>query len=390
MSPSAPSPSAPPPSHTTRQRTARRLRAMGIGGRRLRRGWTHERSMEVLRTMVYVVPLTLLIWVWAQDQQIETRAYQNIPIRIDHVDGQRVVTILRTATGETVNRRGGNVLVTLAFHGPRIGLNAVLRSVGDDQQTALFDVLLRGRTTDQTTVSLRDQLNELGVLQEAGVSVVETTPSELVVRIEERKQVEARLVAGNADTEELAGPVEFDPPAITLSGPAGAIAALEGPDGTVTLPVELPTDLAPGDHERSLRVSVPPGIPEGITPQSMLVTARFTRREAREEPLELPFAVPVLLEMPAALSGRLHAENVDPTVVNGVRVQGASNLIERLRANDAELREQIRAVVRLDGDDDALVNEQITRQATIQLPQGLRLLSNAPQVTFTLRRADSL
>src|SRR5688500_18044559 len=115
--------SSPPRTPATAAATApplgRRLRALGVSGRRLQRGWTHERTMEVGRTLVYVVPLTLLIWVWAQDQQIEERALQNVPIYVEHLDGQKVVTILQTATGESVPRSGRNVLATLTFRGPR-------------------------------------------------------------------------------------------------------------------------------------------------------------------------------------------------------------------------------------------------------------------------------
>ncbi len=392
MTPPPAQPSAKPATPVAKPKVGRRLRALGVSGRRFRRGWTRERSMEVLRTLVYVVPLTLLIWVWAQDQQIDTRIEQNIPVRVEHIDGQKIVQILQTGTGELVNRRGDNILTTLTLQGPRIGLNSVLRALREERATPALDVRLRGRSEEQATVSLREQLNNLDILREAGVSVVESTPSDLVVQVEDRRQVEARLVPENLDPGDLDGPVEFLPPRVTLSGPASAIAQLQGTEGEVVIPLELPTGLPPGEHVvDSLRVVLPEGAPASITQGGAeYVSARFTLRQRRNQELVLPFPVQVFAEVPAALSDRLRATEFNPPVLNGLRVQGPSDLIARLRDDDTALRQQIKAVISLQREDEDLVNESVTRAADVRLPEGLTLVGERPQVTFTLRRVDGL
>jgi hypothetical protein len=366
----------------------RRLRALGLSGRRLRRGWTRERLAEVVRTLVYVVPLTLLIWVWAQDQQIDVRDKQNVPIRIEHLDGQKVVTVLRTASGEQVTRRGDSVLATLTLRGPRIGLNAVLRALNDDQRPTMFNLRIRDRAAEQTTISLEELLNEVDALRDAGVSVVQVTPSDLFISIEDRKQVDARIVA-NIDPDNLAGPVEFDPPSLMLTGPASAINELVGADGQVTLPANLPEDALPGDHEVNVTVRVPESLAGRVTPDTAFVTARYTLRERREETLELPFAVPVMAEVAAAWQGSIIAYEFDPVVLTALRVRGPADLIDALRRNDTRLRSQIRAVVQLERDDEGRIGgERITRQVEVQLPDGLVLEGEPPRVSFRVRRLD--
>lgn len=380
---------APMVASASNPRMTRRLRALGVSGRRLRRGWTRERSMEIVRTLVYVVPLTLLIWVWAQDQQIDVRDQPNVPIQIEHLDGQKVVTVLRTATGEQVTRRGNSVLATLTLRGPRIGLNSVLRSMADDRRP-MFNIRLRDPNIEQTTISLEDLLNDIDALSDAGVSVVQVTPSDLLISIESRKQVEARIVAGNVDPDDLAGPVEFEPATIMLSGPASAINQLVEADGQVTLQAELPEDATPGEHEVSVAVRVPEELAGRVSPESVFVSARYTLREKRDEPLELPFAVPVTVEAAAAWQGEIVAYLIEPVVLPALRVIGPPDVIESLRRGDARLRDQIRAVVPLERGDEDRIGERITREAEVKLPEGVVLDGDPPRVSFHIRRIDGV
>jgi hypothetical protein len=220
------------------------------------------------------------------------------------------------------------------------------------------------------------------------VSVVQVTPSDLFISIEDRKQVDARIVA-NIDPDNLAGPVEFDPPSLMLTGPASAINELVGADGQVTLPANLPEDALPGDHEVNVTVRVPESLAGRVTPDTAFVTARYTLRERREETLELPFAVPVMAEVAAAWQGSIIAYEFDPVVLTALRVRGPADLIDALRRNDTRLRSQIRAVVQLERDDEGRIGgERITRQVEVQLPEGLVLEGEPPRVSFRVRRLD--
>lgn len=360
-----------------------RVRSLGVRSRRLKRGWSRERVMDVLRTMAYVVPLTLLVWVWAQDQQIDFRPQSNVPIRLDHVDASKVVTVVSTPGGDEIGQDGSLRVGSITFQGPRTGL----RALAEDASAALLEVRLR-RDVGESTVSLRDELNQVEALREAGVTVREVTPAYVVVRIEERAQVEARFVAAG-DAEQFAS-VAFEPPTVTLSGPAGVLRTLEAADGTVLLPVQVPVAEAPLGQQQDVTLSVPvPGGRAGVAPEEVEVRVSFTRREERLESLTLPFPVPVYTQASSALP--VVAEGISP-VITGVRVRGPAHAIARLRnaSQDDPLRAQIRAVLHLERDDEARVGEQVTRQVELILPEGVTLEGAPPTVPFTLRSREGL
>ena len=365
----------------------RRLRALGLGSRRLKRGWTRQRALEVAKTLGYVLPLTLLLWVWAQDQQIDVDTRQAVPIRIDHIDAGKVVSIRRATTGEPLGQRGGAIRVNITFQGPRIGLSSLAREITEGAVASAVEIRLR-RESGESTVFLREELNQLPLLRSAGVTVREVNPPSIIVEIEDREQIEVRIAAENVGLEDLAGPVEFEPETVILSGPPSSLQPFRAMVGGPVLLAHLP-DTPPGEQD----VTIPINVPDesgAIRPDKVQVQARFTRRERREERLTLPFPVQVFTTVPAALS--VVPEGLDP-VVNGVRVRGPANLIARLRNTatpDEALRSQIRATVTLTREDEARVGEQITRDVKVELPEGLLPDGDPPKVTFTLRRADSL
>jgi hypothetical protein len=189
-----------------------RLRALGLGGRRLKRGWTRQRAVELVKTLGYVLPLTLLVWVWAQDQQIDVDIRQSVPIQINHIDAGKVVSIRGSGTGEPLVRggAGGAIRVHLTFQGPRIGLSTVARAITDNTISAALEIRLR-REAGESPVFLREELNQLPLLRDAGVTVREANPASIIVVVEDRQQIEVRIAADNVGLDDLVGPVEFDP-----------------------------------------------------------------------------------------------------------------------------------------------------------------------------------
>ena len=366
-----------------------RLRALGLGSRRLKRGWNRARLIEALKTLGYVAPLTLLIWLWAQDQQIDVDSLQSVPIGISHTDAGRVVTVRGAATGEPLIQIPGGIRANLAFRGPRIGLSSVRSALAENSIASVLEIRL-SRQVGDSTVLLAEQLNQLPLLRNAGVTVREATPASIMVGIEEREQIEVRIVPDNVGPEDLAGPVQFEPETIVLSGPRSALRAFQGTDPSPVLKAALP-DTPPGEQDVTWSVPIPDETGT-IRPERVDVRARFTRRERREERLTLPFPVPVYTTIPAALT--VEPEGLQP-VVSGVRVRGPADLIARLQTSDADdpLRAQIRAVVALTREDELRAGEQttITRDVRLELPDGLLPDGEPLRVTFSLRRrADAL
>ena len=387
------SPKAPPTARAD-ESLARRLRRMGVSGRRLRRGWTRERLTEIGLTLVYVVPLTLLIWVWAQDQQIETATQQNVSVSIGHIDAQKVVTFVGTEGDEPLRKggRAGEILVNLTLQGPRVGLNQVLRFLRDEAGRgggdSPFKLDLQGPAVERTTVALRDRLAESQFLRDAGVGVLEVAPGDVIVRVEEKRRVEATVVAGgDLAADELAAPPLFDPPTVTIDGPASLVDRLVGPDGTARVIADLPQNAEAGEQTRTVAIHAAGALTKPEVDRLSLsrpdVQAKFSRKAKQQ--VELPLGpVVLLISKPTVMEKRVTAA-AERDVLNGLVVQGPSDVINRLRADPSG----VQATVTLQRDDEDADGEVIRRRVTVSLPAGVTLMGEPPEVSITVRRRDA-
>ena len=376
--PNAPStPTSPPPARAD-ETLRRRLARFGVSGRRnLRRRWSRERAGEIGRNLIYVVPLTLLIWVWAQDQQIETAAQENVSVEIVHTDAQKIVELLESESGEALARRAdGSILATMTLQGPRVGLNQVLRTLRDEAPTSPLRVELRGGPADRTAVSLRERLADVPLLREAGVGVVEVVPSDVAVRVEEKVQVPATVVRGGDLAEsEIDGPVTFDPPTVTLEGPKSFVERLRDRDGSARVIAELPADATPGEQTVSVSLELPPEAGERtrerVTMGRAEVKATFARRQRRRVELRLD-AVVLTVSKPIALEDHVVTGQ---NTISGLVVEGPAEAIDRLRADQSELR----ATVDI-GRYDPARPQPIRLVPRLNLPEGVTLKGEVPPV----------
>lgn len=350
--------------------------------------------MDIARTLVWVAPLTLLIWVWAQDQQIEGAAQQNVPLRITHVDGERVLLRLGDDGASPVERL---TLSGVTFQGPRIGLSEILLRLSDNLDPPLFDLKLDLPPVDRVAIDLRNQINNLDVLQDAGVSVVEVTPAQLYLRVEERQEIEARVVADPDTPYAVAGQVLFDPPTVTLQGPSSAIQAIQDAAASAattsaattsaaappipTVLAELPGDAPVGESViRDVPLRLPPDA-DDLTLSRSTVRATFTR--AAEVPVRTTLQRVLVREStPAAMSGQFLVE-IDTTVINNVTIEGPADVVARIQRGDIG----VEAHLVLDRDDQDL-REPTRRRLSITLPPNVTLIGEAPEVTFEIRRPE--
>ena len=386
MPPPDPTPKSPPTARVDAS-ALRRLKRFGVSGRRLRRGWTRQRARDVALTLVYVVPLTLLIWVWAQDQQIETATQQNVTVAVNHTDAQKVVTLLGSESGERLKRGpDGTLFADLTLQGPRVGLNAVIKTLRDEAPNSPFKLELRGGSTKRTTVALRDPLAESALLRDAGVGVLEVSPADVIVSIEDKKQVQATVVAGgNLPEGDLAAPPVFDPPTVALEGPAGEIDRLIGPDGTAKVVAEMPADAEPGEQTQTVAVHLPKAFADApaVALGRQNVKATFTRKQKQRVELALG-PVALVVAKPAAMESSVIGKTERDTL-SGLVVEGPREAIDRLRGDESA----VQAIVTLRRYDDAAEPQTIRRQVRVWLPEGVALKGDPPEVSVTVRRRDA-
>lgn len=231
---------------TTLQSSFRKqLEAAGRGLRggilAFRRSLTRERLLPNLKTLLTVAPLTLLIWVYAEQQELVTE--KDVPLRLEIASSDpahQLVTLLNPADG----------LVRVSLQGSQIGIDRVKpvleQTFVAQPLTAQIGALPPGR---QTMVSL-DQIQSNKIFYSHGVTVTGCSPETLVVRVDALEDKDA-LVTAPADAPGLVKAL-FDPPTVVLRGPGPLLDDLRR-SGRLTVVADLDNDPAlkqPGEHDK--------------------------------------------------------------------------------------------------------------------------------------------
>lgn len=353
----------------------------GYGSRRrLNRMFSRERLGDYFRTLLWVAPLTLLIWLYAEREQIAT--VTDVPVRFDvEANGLRqVATVIRP-----VDR---TVVVTL--EGPRVRLDSLrTRLAGDGPQSVVSIDLPPDVPLGVASRSVVEELNRQSLFRLNGVKVVAASPAQFVVEVDELATRELVVVADPSATS-LEGVPVFDPPTVKLTGPKSVLDRLteEDTSGRPAIRAALHSLGAarlPGEHVNvEVPLIMPSVVGEAVDPsrfslQPERVRASFRVRQA-DVALTLP-AVPIFPLAPQTLLDEFRPV-FEPTLPN-VTVVGPPEIIEALRAGTAT--RMPRAILELSRDD-LPAGRVRRRQVRFDLPEGVRVSpdDSRREVEFTL------
>ncbi|MFN4242367.1 MAG: hypothetical protein ACK4PI_03930 [Tepidisphaerales bacterium] len=353
----------------------------GYGSRRrLNRMFSRERLADYLRTLLWVAPLTLLIWLYAEREQIAT--VSDVPVRFDvEANGLRqVATVVRPADR--------TVVVTL--EGPRVRLDSLrTRLAGDGPQSVITIDLPPDVPLGTASRSVVEELNRQSLFRFNGVKVVSAAPAQFVVEVDELATKELVVVADPSATG-LEGLPVFEPPTVKLTGPKSVLDRITEEDAAGRPAVRaalqaLPSLRSPGEHVNvEVSLVMPSAVSDSVDPsrftlQPERVRATFRVRQA-DVTLTLP-SVPIFPLAPQTLLDT-YRPVFEPTLPN-VTVIGPRDVIESLRNGTAG--RMPRAILELSRDD-LPPGRPRTRQVRFDLPEGLRVSPEDArrEVEFTL------
>ncbi|MCC6240509.1 MAG: hypothetical protein IT448_09455 [Phycisphaerales bacterium] len=178
----------------------------------LRTHFTHDKIIDALKTLAWVAPLTILIWIWAEREQLDKLVGQTVPIEVRLPGTNKVGNILIP--------RERNVVVTLT--GPRKQLDAIRSALS---QRALenriildLDPKLEPKAdpyslTTQTLLQRSEFFSPYG-----GVTISDVSPSQLTVVVSELETIEVPVrnppaeQYSNLDAESV-----YDPPFVRVT-----------------------------------------------------------------------------------------------------------------------------------------------------------------------------
>ncbi len=360
---------------------------------RLRRGWlgplfSRRNLIAFGQTLAWTLPLTLILWVWAQEQQIESRTVPGVSVAFS-VDDQRLFVRRPNRSGEDAQR----VVVAMTLSGPRAALQEVARRIRDIEAGGpTLDLALD--PAERVTIDLKRELADLRLLRGTGVRLTEIVPATIDLAVDAITDAPLDVaVGGPLPASEIVGDVSFDPPVLRLEGPATVVAEAIRIGVQAVAPISADSDF--GQQTMEVRPRLTQNLVTQLTQRfgspavrrlrisPAVVEATFERKDRLLATGRLP-AVPIWVDKPAAMEGLMRIElDLPSPLINNVEIRGPAETIRRLTEGD--LRETVRARLPLTKEDRNLVNQPITRQLVFDLPQDVQAVNAAPEVNFTLR-----
>lgn len=321
-----------------------------------------ENILGFLRTMAWVVPLTILIWVYAEREQLAPAPGHVIPIDVKTSAPNRVVKLESPADR--------NIVADLA--GPRAQLDEVLNIIsrpGESDRIRLdIDPSLGPGRYPISSARIADN----PLFKGRGVSVFNCQPQYLMIRVDEvvGKEIPVRV---QSNVTNLDGAPAFDPPTVHVQGPRAKLEELEI-KGQLLVTANLSgrdSLKTPGSHEeKALPLILPNDSDLTFTPTA--VNATFKVKQT-EDKLDYP-SMSIFVNTPLTLGDRyrveLQGDLTDDPFVRNVTLIGPTDVISALRREDFKPKPVARLTIT---NDDLPAGTTRTRELKYDLPENVRV-----------------
>jgi hypothetical protein len=172
------------------------------------------RFIEGLKTFLWVAPLTILIWVYAEREQLVPLNDVPVPISVRSNSPDRIVTLISPK----------NKLVNLDLVGPSARLNTIRDALTDARAAPVLTIGDEIAPGSEGDILVAERLLKEKIFADNAAEISRARPSFIRVRVD-RKAVMQVPVMVNPSTKLVAA--TFDPPTVQIEGPAPEIERLE-------------------------------------------------------------------------------------------------------------------------------------------------------------------
>ena len=329
-----------------------------------RNTFTREKILDNLKLFLWVAPLTVLIWIYAEREQSNNDyPVDEVAIKLVNNDPSRFVWFDNSAQQR----------VNLTLSGPQSNLENVANELAAEGIQIDVGNLL-GPGSGKRSVSVVDRIQDDPRLRGAGISVVASTPTELTINVDamhsERVDVQVPPTVTNLDMAKT----HFDPKQVTISGPESAFKDAKTLTVYAAL-VGLPALKTPGPQDLS---DVPLKM-DLADPSQITISPSTVRAHLEVLSTDVPWkiaSVPIVVTAPPKLLQTYYVDVQPPSVAN-VWIVGPPDQVQNATV-EAELRVT----------NDDIGNSDLPRQLKYDLPDGMRLDPNHQEalqpVKFTL------
>lgn len=280
-----------------------------------RQAFSRESLGNGLRSLGWVVPLTVLIWVYAEREQVKTET-MSIPIDVVSKDADHVVTFADNAPQ--------TVMATIS--GPKAKIDAV-RDLKDRADAAPLRIEVNPGVGQGEQKVLAMRLADNKLFADNAVTLTAAQPEWVPVYIDQivvRNKVPIKPPPGSTF---LRDPV-FDPPTVSIRGPSRAVERVEAVYADLKGRLDRQVSDGPKVEFRDVGLKLPPDAKRVTIADHPPVTAVV--ESERPEDYEIP-AVRVRIDLPPGfLDGSKYRLNHNTTIFN-VKVRGPKDAIAQLR-----------------------------------------------------------
>lgn len=282
---------------------------------------TPGRLMQGLRTMLWVVPLTLLLWIYAEREQLaETR---DVPATIELrcAAPDRVVGIIMPE-----DRR-----VYLDLEGPRSSIEAV-RDALFDRRTGPLELTVPEDlpATFEGDISAAERLGRNDLFRERAVTVLRCRPT---VRIKAERKITETVPVRLRPDEKFVGTVVFDPPTVSCGGPESLFRSVPPDRLAVFADMSRFAGQKPGHYEGEAPLLFTFPVPAPFSPRDLTfprtVKVKVEIQRSQEEVLP---SIPLLVQVPARILESDRFRVLAPVTLPNVNVTGPPETIQALQA----------------------------------------------------------
>ena len=339
------------------------------------RAMSRRRFVDSAKTLLIVVPLTLLIWIYAERAQLQQPSVK-VTLNFRVTDPTLTATLTEPATGDAMIGLSGP-------HGQIEQLRTQLDAEAVDHRLQLV-LPASEASIGEKSIDLVRLLNDQPSIANSGVTVLKdgTIPSQVRVSVDRLVTRQAAVVKPGNLPQSLEN-VTFEPAVVMFTGPAPAMDAAFPPDNaTVTVDLnDVENQLAIVGRNRKLEV--PLVLPAGgrVNAKVQRVTMSFDLSSQEIE--DTIASVPIEVRRPIGQDGLTKVViGRGVVVLNNVHIRGPADKVREC-VSGTNPQSRITAVLSVNADD--RTGRDNSKPVTfINVPAGVKIEREPYELPFTV------
>src|SRR5436190_5684872 len=208
----------------------------------------HHSRLGAIKTFLWVAPLTVLIWIYAEREQIDKADGVRVPIKLVSKSTDRIITIT-----DPTDR-----MVLLDIQGPKASLN----ELRDVLAKAPLEVYITPEVGYQGDISLLEPITKSELFKTYAASVTAARPP-VKIKVEAKSAKRIQVTRRPGDT--FVSSVSFEPSTVIIEGPKSTLDSIK-PENLIAY-ADL-SDLAskpPGTYTQHVPIALASPAIEGVT-----------------------------------------------------------------------------------------------------------------------------